>query len=179
MWKLFYHILSVWHSVKLQIISVLKKIISLKKSLHLQWILLCVLFILDKMWVIFQSNFLGEFRAPHLHSWQSPSASCWCPGATLLFFFMNLLFNEAEDRVPDAKHSVFIKSSDDMRLVLKSVHYLRTESLQREGGPLWTDVPVQGVTGGIKSAARAAAVFSTSGCILQNKGFTLIIGNKY
>lgn len=70
------------------------------------------------------SNFMRELSAFHLHSWHSLSASCCGPGATLLFF-MNLLLREAEDRVPDVKHSFFIKSSDDMRLVLQLVNYLR------------------------------------------------------
>lgn len=78
----------------------------------------------------------------HLHSWQSLPASCCAHGATLLFF-MNLLLKEAEDRVPDAKHSFFIKSSDDMRLLLKLVHCVVTRWPHgTDGGPHWRDAPL-------------------------------------
>lgn len=49
------------------------------------------------------------------------AASCCPPGATLLFL-MNLLLKEAEDTVPEVKHSFFIKFCDDMRAGLGLLH---------------------------------------------------------
>ena len=54
----------------------------------------------------------GSHLLPTLAS--PASASCWVHGATFLLLF-NLLFREAEDKVPDGKHSFVINARVDLR----------------------------------------------------------------
>lgn len=87
--------------------------------------------------------------ASYLHTRAPAAASCCLRGATFRLRF-SLLLKEAEDKVPDAKHSFFINTRDAFRCVRKGSACVAP---QRRRGPSALRTPS---TGGAKLAAAYA-----------------------